>query len=148
MMRTKTEMSSVIAQGARTANVVLDEGTTNAPDHPGDWGTEEAPAVVYGVGDIKIAGQPTGFGILVIDGDLELAGKFTWQGLIVVNGSVTISGGGGNKNLIGGLVVQNGVSMQDDPEVTVQGSVDIDYSAAAKLRSPFEMLRERDLFSN
>ena len=107
------------------------EGTSNEPDRPGDWGTEETPAVVYGAGDIKIAGQPTGFGILVIDGNLDLAGKFTWHGLIVVKGSVTISGGGGNKNIIGGLVVQNGLNIAEDPEVTVQGSVDIDYSAAA-----------------
>jgi len=124
------DLAPLIAQGARTANVVLEEGVSNEPENPGDWGTEKAPAVVYGVGDIRISGQPKGFGILVIDGNLTLSGKFTWHGLIVVKGSVTISGGGGNKNIIGGLVVDQGVSIEEDPEVTVQGSVDIDYSGA------------------
>lgn len=61
--------------------------------------------------DVKMTGL-SGRGILVVTGDLELAGNIDYEGLIYVVGTLTISGGGSaTKNVTGGIMAQNVVTV-------------------------------------
>ncbi|MGD0624871.1 MAG: PilX N-terminal domain-containing pilus assembly protein [Thermodesulfobacteriota bacterium] len=49
---------------------------------------------------VKLTGQSSGCGILLVEGDLEIHGGFQWYGVILVTGSIIFTGGGG-KNVTG-----------------------------------------------
>ena len=124
------DIQAMIEDGARAANVVLADGGNYKPDNPGDWGTIDSPAIVYGEGDIKISGGAEGAGILIVNGSLEISGAFEWKGLVVVQGQVIFKGGGGGKRLVGSLVVEDNVVQQDSGELEVSGTIDIIFSQA------------------
>jgi len=125
------DLRELIEAGARAANVTLTSGSTVKPSSPGAWGTLEAPAILYGVGDIHISGGAAGAGIMIVDGDLKISGGFEWRGLVIVRGEVTFTGGGGGKRLMGALVVERDVSgnvTYNGTEMTISGTVDILFS--------------------
>ena len=99
------------------------------------WGTENNPAIVYlnaTTGDIKVAGNVSGWGILVCQGDLELAGTFTFHGLVLVfnQGSIkkdTLGLSTGTPDIIGGVMLAG----PSGSSFTMKGNDLIAYSAAA-----------------
>lgn len=123
------DLQALVEEGARSANIVLEGGGGTVS--PGDWGTIQAPAIVYARDSVHISGGGGGAGILIVNGNLTISGSFDWHGLIIVRGELEFKGGGGDKRLTGGLVVQNNVfaSLPDgttgDESVNLNGTVDI-----------------------
>jgi hypothetical protein len=62
-----------------------------------------------------------GYGILVVSGNLTLKGNFTWHGLVYVKGNVTMSGGGSNTNIYGGLMAGGQTNV-------LNGGINIEYN--------------------
>ncbi len=125
------DLRELIEAGARAANVHLPSGSTVKPSKSGDWGTLDAPAILYGSGEIHISGGASGAGIMIVDGDLTISGGFEWRGLIIVRGELTFSGGGGGKRLMGALIVERDVSgsaQYSGTELTINGTIDILFS--------------------
>jgi hypothetical protein len=52
---------------------------------------------------VKLTGQSSGCGILMVEGDLQVHGGFQWYGVILVTGSIIFTGGGG-KNVTGAIL--------------------------------------------
>ena len=128
---TAVDMSRLIDDGIRSAGVVLEPGD-EGPESEGEWGTLATPQIVFGSGNYHFAGESSGVGLLIIDGDLKISGQFTWTGVVIVRGKLEFSGGGTTKRVIGGVIVQNGVS---DGDLTASGTIDVLYSEAAITRA-------------
>jgi hypothetical protein len=136
------DFQQLIEDAVRSANVRLYADEVQKPAAPGDWGTLETPAVLFGSGDIKISGGGGGAGAIVVDGDLTISGGFEWHGLIIVRGKLAFAGGGGAKHVIGGVVVEKdvlsggsgGISSKSNGflsgELSVNGTVDVLFSRA------------------
>jgi hypothetical protein len=71
-------------------------------------GTAANPTFTVVHGDLTLAGNPTGYGVLVVTGNLVLKGDFTWTGVVLVIGSATVdNSGGGNGQITGAMYVAN-----------------------------------------
>ncbi len=76
---------------------------------------------------VKLTGQSSGCGILLVEGNLEVQGGFQWYGVILVTGSVTFKGGGeGVKNVTGAILAGGEVSAD-----VIGGGADIIYCSSA-----------------
>jgi hypothetical protein len=75
--------------------------------------------------DIKLAGESSGCGLLLVEGDLEVNGGFSWNGMVLVSGSVRYLGGG-DKNFTGAVMA--GSSLDAD---LVGGNSNIVYCSSA-----------------
>jgi hypothetical protein len=63
-------------------------------------------SVTYVDGDLTLAGNDTGYGILVVTGTITMSGNFTWYGLMLILGDGHYeANGGGNGQIIGQIVV-------------------------------------------
>jgi len=128
----KLDLQDLIEEGARSANVVLEPDTMQKPTKEGEWGTIEEPSIVYSSGSVKVSNGSTGAGILLINGDLTITGSFSWSGLVIVRGDVIFKGGGGEKRVVGALVVESDLSTSEDvlesTSVRLSGTVEIVYS--------------------
>lgn len=125
------DLQSLIEEGARSANVALTPDSITRPSSEGEWGTIDAPAIVYCPGNVKISGGAAGAGILLVDGDLSISGGFEWVGMIIVRGGVRFTGGGGGKRLLGALVVQSRIEEDTTTDLDVRGTIDIMFSRQA-----------------
>jgi hypothetical protein len=79
-------------------------------------------------GDKKIAGNTTGYGVLVLDGtgQFEMAGNATWHGVIICAGDslISLKGGGHTPaHINGALLIANGT-------VEMNGTADLLYCSA------------------
>jgi Tfp pilus assembly protein PilX len=93
--------------------------------------------------DIKLAGDSSGCGILLVEGDLDVNGGFSWHGVIIVTGSVKYTGGGG-KQVTGGML--SGGTVDAD---VIGGNANIIYCSSAISNQtnsfPVRILSWRDL---
>lgn len=95
-------------------------------------GKPEAPGIFVAKGDVRLTGNLTGYGILIVDGGLAKgAGTFQWEGLIIVlgDGNVDIRG---TFDLYGALLVantKNGVT-----NLNINGNGGVNYSSQALCR--------------
>ena len=126
------DLQALIEEGARSANVELDEDGTYKPTDD-EWGTIDQPAVVYANGSIHVSSGSQGAGLFIVNGDLTITGGFQWKGLVIVRGQITLKGGGDGKRIIGGLVVQDDLTSGDpldgsNSELNMTGTVDIIFS--------------------
>ncbi len=127
-----TEFASLIKSMA-------DTNLTNPSSLPATiTGTVANPKIVYVTAsqNIKIAGNTSGVGILVVEGngfDFEFAGNIDWKGLVIILGnniSFTQVGGGGANNIMGGLIVCE--KAQDaGREFDIRGNIKFMYSQQA-----------------
>ncbi len=132
------DFDQLVEDAVRSANVRLESGKVEKPYLPGDWGTIDTPAILFGTGDIKISGGGGGAGIIVVNGNLEISGGFEWKGLIIVRGQIAFSGGGGGKRVMGGIVVEKDVVSgvagmsggSKSGDLSVTGTVDVLFSQA------------------
>ncbi|MHC4940869.1 MAG: hypothetical protein ACYTHK_18155 [Planctomycetota bacterium] len=126
------DLQDLVEEGARSANVVLEPETTNTPEKDESWGTARAPAIVYSPGDAHISGGARGMGIMIVNGDLTITGKFAWQGLVIVRGEVRFAGGGGEKRVLGALVVEERIVTEEEGKVLdLRGNIEILFSREA-----------------
>ena len=124
------DLASLVDQARFASSVIVESGThTNLA-----LGTPTASGVIvaYAEGDVHLSGGATGAGILIVDGDLRISGGFERVGLLIVRGRVTMTGGGGGKRVVGGVLIgEEIVSDVSESEVTVTGTVDLLYSSEA-----------------
>ncbi len=116
------DLQAMADQFGAMADITIGSGTYSNVSY-GDYNDYH---VVHCTGDIHVAGQMVGGGILVIDGDLTCTGQMTWYGMVIVLGDITFSGGGAGTHIYGSVLVQGGITDQ-----TVGGNADIKYSSAA-----------------
>lgn len=100
---------------------------------PGVTSANNQPAFVYADvgrgGLLKLTGQSSGSGVLVVTGDLAINGGFQWYGLIIVRGTVTFLGGGSTgTNVVGGIIAGSDIT---NANTTAGGSVSVIYSSCA-----------------
>ncbi|MDA2930502.1 hypothetical protein MYX84_11245 [Acidobacteria bacterium AH-259-O06] len=98
-------------------------------------GTETDPKITVAEGSLKLSGNGTGAGLLIIKGHFHFGGSYTYRGLVLVIGEGTLETVGSNKGIIGGLVVAKLVDNLDGtysygiPQVTVAGNANFYYSS-------------------
>jgi len=124
------DLRDLIDEGARSADIMLESDTAIKPSAPGEWGTWDSPAILYGTGSVHISGNEGSVGIIIIDGDLTISGAFQHGGLIIVRGAVKFAGGGNKKRLLGSLIVAKSI-ITDSADLNVSGNIDILYSRDA-----------------
>lgn len=112
---------------ATLATTVWDGPVDNVSGSIGDR-ANLVPVVAHAKGNLNLSGTTTGCGIIVVDGDLDIMGTFDYAGLIFVRGAVTIRGGGGTKDLHGGLATLGAVRGED---VEISGTIQLQYSSQA-----------------
>jgi hypothetical protein len=88
-------------------------------------GSDSATKVVYINGNQLIAGNITGFGILVVTGDLQVSGQLNWQGLVIVLGNNVIMTGGGSIGIhvTGAVLSPNHFEIRGNSDVQWCGDV-------------------------
>ncbi len=125
-------VSDIDLQGTMNALKQLATIVFNGPDDSfsGDLGDLDAeiPVVTYAKGNLKLNGNTSGCGVLIVDGDIDFNGTFDYAGLVYVSGAVRFNGGGGGKNVRGALFTLGAVAGND---VTINGSVQLTYSSEA-----------------
>lgn len=123
--------------GSRPSPTLTADGTCDMND-PYNWGdpnrlgepcTDWFP-LVYVDGDLDLAGNGSGQGILVVDGDLKINAGVEFYGPVFVTGELKSNGGGFHVH--GGVVA--GATEIDDPSM-VAGSTTIAYSSCALQRA-------------
>ena len=103
-------------------------GTLPAAQGGGPDPTTGNPAVVYVPGSVRLTGNTTGDGILIVDGDLDIHGGLDFYGLILVTGSITFTGGGSQAvNLYGAVLGGQDVNATD----AIGGSFNFHYDSCA-----------------
>lgn len=119
------DFDTILAQlsGIATTHWVGDQSFTGTLGTKIPW----APEYVLCDGDLKIHGNTSAAGVIVVKGDLECSGSFDFDGVIVVTGSVRFMGGGG-KTISGALVTLGAV---DGTDISVGGNVTIRYGGEA-----------------
>jgi hypothetical protein len=71
-------------------------------------GTPSDPKITVVEGNLKVAGNTSGAGLLVVTGKFEMNGTFKYDGLILVIGQGDYEMGGTNKGaILGGMIVAN-----------------------------------------
>ncbi len=106
-------------------------GTAPTPFPPVDSGNPIGAVnqITYVPGDLKLTGQSTGAGILIVDGDLEINGGLNFFGLILVKGVISFTGGGGGLGTnISGAVLAGEQSLDT---VEIGGSANIQFDVCA-----------------
>ena len=114
----------------------------NPPPNNMTWGSRDNPTIVtmnaqgdttYG---LTIAGQATGYGILVIEGggSVHFSGQFQWYGLMIVYGvsstlDFQVTGSGNSGQIVGGVIIAGNSTNQAD--VKLAGKANIKYSKDA-----------------
>lgn len=93
---------------------------------------------------IKLTGESSGCGLLLVEGDLSVQGGFQWNGVILATGTITFTGGGG-KNVTGAILADGTISAD-----LVGGDGNIIYCSRAVRdhteRLPLSALRWAELF--
>jgi hypothetical protein len=124
------DLDHIVDQAMLSAGTLIEPGT-HASVNIGTT-TETGVVVAYCPGDLHLSGCANGAGVLVVDGDLAISGTFTWTGIVLVRGRMTMTGGGGDKLVVGSIVVGEAVTEAGgDSSVEVSGNVTLSYSTDA-----------------
>ncbi len=69
-------------------------------------------------------------GILYVTGELTFNGDRTWKGIVYVDsfGSIRINGGGGERNINGGLLMEGATEYDDDEDFDMRGGNRVKYN--------------------
>jgi len=90
-----------------------------------DWGDlagDTYSTMIYidnlGGKEVSLSGNFTGRGMLIVTGDLKLSGTLQYEGLVYVGGKLTVSGGGGDLNVTGGVMAHETVDLNGNVAIT------------------------------
>jgi hypothetical protein len=111
-------IAELINQARNSATIVVNRENVSSST----FGTTAAPVVTYRNGDVRLAGNCSGAGLMVVEGNLTITGNFTYYGVIVVTGTVDTSLG--TTMVYGGMVMGPNTSVID-----LRGTCDLRYSA-------------------
>ena len=87
------------------------EGETTLSGSNIELGTAESPAITFVDGNLSVAGNGDGYGVLVVTGSLDYQGAFDFNGLVLVLGEGDVKLGGATKDITGGMLVGKLVSL-------------------------------------
>lgn len=104
-----------------------------------NWGTPLIPngacgtyfPIIYAEGDLDIAANEAGQGILLVEGDLEISGTHVFYGPVIIKGTLWASGGGTGGHFRGGVVAANVVL----EESRITGNAVVEFSSCAVSRA-------------
>lgn len=104
-----------------------------------NWGTPLKPGgacgtyfpIIYAQGDLDIAANAAGQGILLVEGDLEISGTHIFYGPVIIKGTLWASGGGTGGHFVGGVVAANVVL----EETRIIGNAVVEFSSCAVSRA-------------
>jgi hypothetical protein len=104
-----------------------------------NWGTPDTPGgacgnyfpVIYAAGDLEIAANEHGQGILLVEGDLNISGTHIFYGPVIIKGTLWASGGGTGGHFYGGVIAANVVL----EETRITGNAVVEYSSCAVSRA-------------
>jgi len=109
-----------------TSSTFNNSTTKCAPNN--DFGSQASPQIVYlpgnGSGVTMGNGNPTGYGILIVENALTINGNLDWNGLILVRGTTQVTDISGSATIFGSI-------WTTDFNLTVAGHADIQYSSQA-----------------
>lgn len=100
-------------------------------------GTSSDPKITVALGDLTISGNGSGAGVLIVRGALNYQGAFDYRGIILVAGTGSVTFGGANKSLIGGIYVSqliqdaNGQYSFGTPAFTLSGNTKFYFKSEA-----------------
>jgi len=115
--------NSVVNQARNAAQIVIANGLINSNTTYGNAITGPQ-YIVYRNGDLKINGNMSGAGLLVVNGNLTISGTMTWKGVVLVTGNIDAANG--TASVYGGIVMGPTGS-----SIKMKGTADIRYSTAA-----------------
>jgi hypothetical protein len=142
-------MATFIERVSAAADVVYQDGETLSGGSV-VLGTEDNPQITVGLGDLALAGNGTGSGILIVKGHLEYSGAFDFNGLILVVGDGSVNISGANKSIIGGMYLAqlledgNGNHTFGTPAFTLSGRTNF-YFRGDSIRLAMNLLPFRKL---
>ncbi len=87
-------------------SVYADEKVSAGKGPVGGLGTEAHPRAIVAEGDLRLTGNATGYGLLVVKGELDVKGTFAYNGMILVIGKGSLIYGG-SASILGGVVIAN-----------------------------------------
>lgn len=107
--------------------IPLPGGTYGGND---SWGTSSLPRITHVTGDVRIAGNIEGYGVLILDGELEVTGNFSFEGLVIMRGEGEIRANG-NARIYGAVLIAESSTLDADAELDVRGNVEVQYDSCA-----------------
>ncbi len=117
------DLPALAAGWSQMADLTL-AGPLNNPSTAG-WGSIGDLKIVHITGDLRVSGNASGAGVLVVDGDFDMSGTFNWNGVILCLGDLTVTGGGTAKQVVGAVMVQGTLS----GTATMNGNIKCLYSS-------------------
>src|SRR5262249_12923292 len=117
---TAAAFNSVVTQARNAAQIVITNGILNGNVTYGN-GITGPQYIVYRNGDLKVNGNFSGAGLLVINGNLTVTGGMIWKGVVLVTGNINAANG--NATIYGGIVMGPTGS-----SIKMKGTADIRYS--------------------
>jgi len=116
------DTDALVATARNAANLVLTNNTYGS--YRFGSGASGQGYVAYRNGDLRLTGNTTGAGVLVVTGDLTLAGNFRFDGVVIVLGS--LNAGAGTADVYGAMILG-----PHAPELRVTGTFRLHYSDQA-----------------
>jgi hypothetical protein len=94
------------------------------------FGTTLAPQITYITGNVRLQGNSSGVGVLIIDGSVTLSGNFSFQGLIIALGASTFQAREASM-IHGAIMIKPSNTSDADEEIEVGGNSSLYYSSQA-----------------
>jgi len=109
------KLNQLVADISNVANNVIQGPTNSVP-----MGSASNPQITVVNGDLTLAGNNTGYGILVVTGKLTFSGNTGWRGIVLVVGQGNMEeNGGGNNEFDGAVLVAKTLDATGRPLATL-----------------------------
>jgi Tfp pilus assembly protein PilX len=116
---TVTSLNQLVANISQVANNVIQGPANSVP-----LGSASNPQITVVNGDLTLAGNNTGYGILVVTGTLTFSGNTGWRGVVLVVGQGSMQeNGGGNNEFDGAVLVARTLNAAGQPLATLGAPV-------------------------
>jgi hypothetical protein len=114
-----TSLNKLVSDITKVANNVITGPANSVP-----MGSAANPQITVVNGDLTLAGNNTGYGILVVTGTLNFSGNTGWRGIVLVIGEGNVvENGGGNNEYDGAVLVAKTLDAAGRPLATLGAPV-------------------------
>ncbi|MEZ4697304.1 MAG: hypothetical protein R2832_12885 [Rhodothermales bacterium] len=121
------DVDPFIAAAIESGNVVAVSGSVDQ-----SLGSAESPVVAYADSNIDITGNTAGYGLLIVDGDVKISGDASWTGLVVVRTRPDLVSGftiQGDARVVGSVIISQTANLP--ARFFVRGNAQVLYSSEA-----------------
>jgi hypothetical protein len=116
---TVTSLNQLVSNISQVADNVIAGPTNSVP-----LGSASNPQITVVNGDLTLAGNNTGYGILVVTGTLTFSGNTGWRGIVLVIGQGNmVESGGGNNEFDGAVLVAKTLDATGQPLATLAAPI-------------------------